>query len=372
MSQFLIRYSLVNAVILLNLAMIVVALLRKKTGYLARYTTAALVWLLILSAIRVFIPLSLPNITFVINSYEIFPHIIAFLHLDIMPGSNVFEVRSLLLAIWAIGIIVMSWRILRKVRSLYILQKSYQIVDSTHENQIAQDLGMRRTNVFVSSDVSVPYITGAFKAKIYLPMSKLNDEKLKMILRHEYQHFKSGDAFIKLFYLILSIVFWWNPFIHIFLRDLDCLLEIKCDAVMSKRMTHDDKAMYLRTLIDIYRSTASNMEVGTSSNLFKAGNEKLIVQRFELLTSVSKSEGRQALSVLMVVFLVMLSFLIIIQPAYNIPYEYMDDGFFVTPDNSYIIQTSYGIYRLYVNNEFMVELTEITEPFENIPIIIEE
>jgi hypothetical protein len=66
------------------------------------------------------------------------------------------------------------------------------------------------------------------------------------------------------------------------------------------------------------------------------------------------------------------SFLIIIQPAYNIPEEYMDDGFFVTPDNSYIIQISYGIYRLYVDNQFMIELTEITEPFENIPIIIEE
>ena len=211
-----------------------------------------------------------------------------------------------------------------------------------------------------------------FRAKIYLPPLGLSDEKLEMILRHEYQHYKSGDALIKLFYLTLSIVFWWNPFIHIFLRDLDCLLEIRCDALMSKRMSRDEKKVYLETLLDIYRNIGNESSPVTASALFQAGNEKLIVQRFKLLTSDGKSFSRQAVSVLAVVFLFLASFMFIIQPAHSVPQEYMDGAFTVSPNNSVLVLSPDGIYRLYIDGQFIYILNEVTTPFEGIPIIYEE
>ena len=368
----IIRYSLINAIVLFNLAMVAVALLRHKTGYLARHTTAALLALLILSTVRVFIPLSIPYVTFIIRSYEVIPRIESFLRFDLLPGDGRLEVQSVILIIWGIGIVTMGLKTVNNIRRLHFMQRSYQVIDSTRENKFAQSLGMKHATITVSPNVSVPYITGVFRAKIFLPPLRLSDEKLEMILRHEYQHFKSGDAIIKLFYLILSIMFWWNPFIHIFLRDLDCLLEIRCDAVMSKRMTRDEKKVYLETLLDIYRNTYSDFSPVAASALFRGDNEKLIVQRFKLLTSDRKSLIRQAVSVMVVVFLFLASFMFIIQPYHWVPQEYMDGVFILSSDNAVIVLSLDGIYRLYIDGQFFYEMNEVTAPFADIPIIYEE
>ncbi|MCL2221177.1 MAG: M56 family metallopeptidase [Oscillospiraceae bacterium] len=368
----IIRYSLINAIVLFNLAMVAVALLRHKTGYLARYTTSALLALLILSTVRVFIPISIPYVTFIIRSYEVIPRIESFLRFDLLPWDGRLEVQSVILIIWGIGIVIMGLKTANNMRRLHFMQRSYQVIDSTRENKFAQSLGMKHATITVSPNVSVPYITGVFKAKIFLPPLGLPDEKLEMVLRHEYQHFKSGDAIIKLLYLILSIMFWLNPSIHFFLRDLDCLLEIRCDAVMSKRMTRDEKKVYLETLLEIYLSTCSDFSPAAASALFRGDNKKLIIQRFKLLTSERTSFRRQAISVMVVVFLFLASFLFIIQPYNQLPQEYMNGVFILSPDNAVIVLSLDGIYRLYIDGIFFYELPEITAPFAGIPIIYEE
>jgi len=367
----IIRYSLINAIVLFNLAMVVVALLRHKTSYLARYTTTALMSLLLFGAIRIFIPISIPYVTFVVNSYDLFPYIESFLRLDVMPGNSRFELQNALLAIWIVGIVVAGLRTVQKIKLFRFIHKTYNVIDNMRESQMARNLNMKRVNITVSSDVSVPYVTGVLRAKIYLPPLVLTDSELEMILRHEYQHFKSGDALIKRFYLFLSIVFWWNPFTHIFLRDLDCLLEIRCDAAMSKNMTHDEKARYLRTLLSIYRRSSNGFESVGASTLFRTNNEKLIVQRFKLITSENKSFVRQFLSVMMVVFLFLASYMVIFQPFYPISPEYEGSVFAITPENSLIVLTAEGIYRIYIDGVFFGELTEITIPFDGLPIVDE-
>ena len=352
--------------------MAVVALLRHKTGYLAKYTTVALLLLLMLSAVRLFIPLSIPHVTVVIHSHEIIPFVESVLRTDFSVINASFTVQSVLLAAWAVGAIFMGLRVLRNIRKLRFIQSSYKIADGSLENRIAQKLGMKRASIIVSPDVDVPYVMGLFRAKIFLPQLNLDENSFEMILRHEYQHFKSGDAAIKGFYLFLSILFWWNPFIHMFIRDLDCLLEIRCDAAMSKHMAHDEKAKYLETLLGIYRGNAETPEPITASSLFRTGNEKLIVQRFKLLTSENKTFGRQFLSVVVVAVLFLASYLIIIQPAHEIPSEYLEGTFSVSPENTVIVATSDGLYRIYIDGQFFGELTEVTDLFEDIPIVYEE
>ena len=368
----IIRYSLITGIIFINLAMAAVALLRHKTGYLAKYTTAALLLLLMLSAVRLFIPLSIPHVTVIIHSHEIIPFVESVLRTDVLVGGANFTVQSVLLAGWAAGAVVMGLRVLKNIRKLRFIQSSYKIADSSQENRIAQKLGMKRASIIVSPDIDVPYVMGIFRARIFLPQLSLGENSFEMILRHEYQHFKSGDAAIKGFYLFLSMLFWWNPFIHMFIRDLDCLLEIRCDATMSKHMTHGEKAKYMETLLCIYRGDTESPEPITASSLFRTGNEKLIVQRFKLLTSENKSFGRQLLSVMVVAALFLGSYLIIIQPTHDIPPEYLEGIFAITPENSVIVATSDGLYRIYVDGQFFGELTEVTDPFADLPIVYEE
>ena len=145
--------------------MVAVALLRHKTGYLARYTTAALLVLLILGTVRVFIPISIPYITVVVHSYRIIPRIESFLRFDILPGTNSIEVQRVLLVIWGAGIVVMGIKTLKKVQLLHLLQKLYRTIDNSRETIIAQKMNIKHTSIFVSNDVSVPYVTGCLELK---------------------------------------------------------------------------------------------------------------------------------------------------------------------------------------------------------------
>ena len=60
---------------------------------------------------------------------------------------------------------------------------------------------------------------------------------------------RGGDARIKLFFLLLRDLFWWNPLSHLFLRELDALLELRCDAALTQDMDEDEILSYLAAIL---------------------------------------------------------------------------------------------------------------------------
>ena len=361
----IIGYSLVIAIVLFNLSMVAVALLRQKTGYLAKYSTFALVLLMLFGALRVALPFSFPQLTVIVQSFDILPSIAAALEADILPGAGRFELGTLLLALWVAGSVTMLLRTVRKVRRFNQLRACYMPADNLQAVKIAQKLKMKRISIIVSPDVGTPFVTGIFKAWIYLPEMHMPDDKLEMVLRHEYQHFKSCDFLIKAFYLMLSVVFWWNPFVHIFQRDLDALLEIRCDEAVTKHMNQSEKTAYLETLVHIMKHIKSRNATNPASAptgfalVRTVDRDEFIAQRFRLITSNKKSTGRQIISVVLVVLIFLASFMVIIQPAHNMPAEDMEGAFRICPESSHILLTSDGRFKLYVDGQFVSELPEI-------------
>ena len=371
----IIGYSLIVAIILFNIAMVVIALLRKRTKYLAKHSTAALMLLALFGALRIALPFSFP-FTFVINSYGAIPWIASVLQMDILPGFVRLELQTALLLIWATGSVVM----LIKFAHLFLKDNkrrtAYRRADNTFASMTALQLGLKRTKIIVSPDVSVPHVSGFLKAKIYLPEIELPPEMLELILRHEYQHFKSCDILIKAFYLLLTVAFWWNPIVHVFQRELDRLLEIRCDSAMTRRMAKDEKIKYLNLLVSIleYVRTRDSACLSNAATLIEANQSGFMEQRFRLIISSRASVGRQAVSIALVAILFLASFLIIIQPAY-IPIEYDANGISeVNPGNSYIVLTTDGRYMFFVDGQFIFEIDESTlgiELYRNLPIIEE-
>lgn len=372
----IISYSLINAILLFNIAMLAIAMLRHQTGYLTKYSTSALLLLAMFGALRIILPFSFP-FTIVFRSFETLPMMESILSADVWPGASRLEFQVVILLIWGTGSLVMLCWVISSLLKQHVYRQRYRVVENAQVDRVALGLKLKHSKIVVSPDVPVPYVMGFFRARIFLPDIAMEDDVLEVILKHEYQHFKSLDIFIKAFYTILSVVFWWNPIVHTFIRELNRLLEIRCDETLSKHMSRDEKILYMKSLLFIAEHIIAKDAARqiSASSLVQVGQYKFMEQRLRLIMSDSniKSTIKQIVSVALVVIVFMASFVFIIQPA-RMPPEYDNGSIFrVGPENAYIILSKEGSYRLYVDGHFVLEFDEIqVNYFEGLLIIEEE
>ena len=373
----IIEYSLIMAVLLFNLAMIVIAILRRRTGFLTKYSTTALVLLAVFGALRIVLPFSFP-FTYVVNSFVAIPKIESLLSFDVWPGASRIELHNMVFLIWAVGSLFMLLRTMRNILSEALYRQRYRVVKDEQAERLARELRLKHSRIIISPDVVVPYVTGFFKAKIYLPGIEMEDDVLKLILKHECQHFKSLDSYIKAFYTLLSIVFWWNPIVHIFLRELDRLLEIRCDEAVTNHMSEGEKTQYLESLLFIAKHIhTKTTTLARVSAYVQSEQHGFMEQRFSLISKggSNNSSIKQVVSVVLVVVVFMASFMIIIQPAYLPTKNDLGGVFELDPENAHILFTHEGKYELYIDGLLLLELEEDLikmEDFKNIPFIMED
>ena len=157
-------------------------------------------------------------------------------------------------------------------------------------------------------EIDVPKVIGFRKAYICLPELFVSDEELREILRHEYEHYRGGDFFIKLLYLVLSALLWWNPVIHLFRKELDRILELRCDARVTRGMNVRQRAGYAEAILHVMRQTTKGKDLlkTNTGTLFRKTRGKFIRQRFELMLCEKASAKRKAIPYLAAVIVFVL------------------------------------------------------------------
>ena len=372
------EFSFITALVFINLVMAIIAILIRRSAFLAKYSTVALVLLVHLSALRIVMPLDFLSAR-IINSYVILPAIKTLLATDVFPGAIKLEFGTVLVVLWGTGAVVVFIRTARRILSYSKIRKKITFTESAQVDRVIHRLQLKRIKVFVSQSIGIPYVTGVINANIYLPDIDISDEMLEVIIKHEYQHFRSRDILLKSFYLLLYIVFWWNPIIYAFQRVLDRLLELRCDSLVTKKMSEGEKLSYLDSLLSFAKLiiTAESELIPATSALFQVGKNSFMEQRFNVIVKSGKHQSAigQIISVILVVLLFLGTYAFILQPAHHPPGVEDGDVFRINKENSYILFTSNYKYELYVDGLFIVELSEVAieeEIFKGIPIIIDE
>jgi hypothetical protein len=72
------------------------------------------------------------------------------------------------------------------------------------------------------------------------------------MLLHELAHIKRGDLWVHGFYMLLQIVYWYNPLLWLVRSQMHHLRELCCDATVA-RLIKDRTSEYRQTLIDMAR-----------------------------------------------------------------------------------------------------------------------
>lgn len=223
--------------------------------------------------------------------------------------------------------------------------------------------------------ISVPYyctpaITGLKHPIIIVPEIILSDKELAYILQHEITHYYYKDIHIKALMEILSCIYWWNPLIQIFKKQVSNILEIHNDCATTSQMTKKEKLEYLECILKIAKINTHNKI--SSTLCFSTTDSCNLKQRFTCVLSdraTNKSIPYILCIILMPLILLYISFFVILEP-HSVSESVAETTFELNPDTSYILQKN-GTYYLYIDNVFIGSIEKISDEFKNLKIIKE-
>lgn len=324
-------------------------LLNQKKRYLI-FRADLIILLGVIILFRLLFPLELP-FTHSIYLGSIMNPIQSFFNFELVQGVNVLK---LFCTIWIIGICFFSFIYFRKI---YISKKVISAISQTAQKKNVSSFIEIDSNpdypVWITDLVSVPMVLG-LKEIILIPKKFFSQTQIEVILRHEVQHVKNHDIYIKQFSNILMIIYWWFLPIYWLNNNLNLALEIRADAKATNGFSKRDILNYAYTLVDIEDKiddiTFIDKSLSISANFLLQENSKTLSYRINYLT---KSNFKKKSNVILLSFLVLLPFIsntIILEPWHDYPNQ-IDNTFSDNDlvENGYLVRNSDGTYTLFYN-----------------------
>lgn len=371
-------FSFISALICFNFYIILLTLIRRHRSFIMHFTLTPLVFIIAISVFRLLFSVELP-FTMGIDSTEFLPNVVSFLTVPRHIGR--LSIIDIVILIWISGTVYWLKNYITQITSVSKLLNS---IPPTTNRQILRCMegilkkSKKNTKIKIIQlpQFTTPMIIGIFRPVICLPQIAFTNEELENILQHEWSHYMHKDAWIKLFVYILSAIFWWNPFIHLFRKELDHILEIQCDLRITKKMDEVERIGYLDSVMKIIKlkplckKDSSKSYITTASMLISTNKHRKIKQRFQLVIHQKQQSSSSKYPAYLLCFFMLLSccasYSVVIQPSYQPP----KDTLSITPQNACLKLNENGTYSLYVDGNYTIQLEVIDkEPFSSLPII---
>jgi beta-lactamase regulating signal transducer with metallopeptidase domain len=170
--------------------------------------------------------------------------------------------QSYAMAIWLFGMTVLGFWLILRLKSLRACQSRNSSTSAMPQSfhlmmsRCAEQLKLCRVpRVVVTRKVVCPAVFGIFKPVLLMPkgyLGKLSRKDAEHVLFHELAHIKRGDPIVHSLYLVLQIVYWFNPLLWLARRQLIHLRELCCDATVAQILKQKTNE-YRETIIDIAR-----------------------------------------------------------------------------------------------------------------------
>ena len=228
-------------------------------------------------------------------------------------------------------------------------------------DRIVMELGLKKSPELICNNmVKVPFAAGFVSPMIFIPsLMDLSDQDIENIFRHELTHIKNKDMCVKLMCGIFCSLMWWNPLVHILKQDISQILEIKCDLKVCDGLDINQRATYLRTIINfISNMSGRDRDIYYTSAMSKE-NERCLKQRFNLVlegSSYKKSKKTSFISISVMLVMLILSYSFVFQPHYEPDYA-SDSAIYLTDKDTSIVYED-GVYKIYYEGNYMMDLDD--------------
>lgn len=370
--------STLMTVLFSNALIIFLYFIFRNTDFMMELGYRLLAFFLVITFLRVMLPLEMPFSTN-LNLSQSVSHVIIETFVEPLWTGTQFHpsVWNLFLIVWGIGSCIGF------VRLIYVYYSFWKRIvvlgtDVTHDptyrsciEQLCEEYHKRnRFHIVRMPVISTPMIYGLGKPYILLPMNlDLNENQLYYVLSHEAAHYFHHDLWIKFVSQLICVLYWWNPFTRLLRNQINDILELRIDSHIVNSPRAESKAEYLDCLLYIAKSGARSGKMEATISL-SSGNDSLLVRRFKMIIENSASKinrRRQVLFSAIIAATYLFSVLFIFEVKYIAP-EDETGTFELTEENAYLIVNPNGGYDLYVDGQYQVTISQINNNFSSLEI----
>jgi beta-lactamase regulating signal transducer with metallopeptidase domain len=166
------------------------------------------------------------------------------------------------MSVWLLGMVTLGAWLLAKLRRLsreHPDKSGKATLPQSFHDQLAgcaEHLGLRRKPTpVVTNSIKTPAVFGLFRPVLLMPVGyirNLSRKDTEYLLLHELAHIKRGDLVMHSLYMLLQLVYWYNPLLWLVRRRLRHLRELCCDATVAD-ILRDRTVEYRRTLLEAAR-----------------------------------------------------------------------------------------------------------------------
>lgn len=124
----------------------------------------------------------------------------------------------------------------------------YSIISYVRLQRRVDTAILYKDNIYLSENVTSPFVLGILKPKIYLPFN-MDDTDSEYVIAHEKAHISRRDHWWKFIGFLILNIHWFNPFVWISYKLFCCDIELACDEKVIKDLENDSKADYTEALV---------------------------------------------------------------------------------------------------------------------------
>ncbi|MGM9960951.1 MAG: M56 family metallopeptidase [Allobaculum sp.] len=324
--------------------------------------------LIFIIAIRLLFPVELP-FTRTLRVPKLINPINEFLNTKLVGN---FSVMYLLIVIWLIGCVVQTIRFLRQFR--LISQVFTELEPAATKKHLSDFFEIDKVHdypVWISDMVSSPMVLG-FRNIILLPELDLSHEDMERVLKHEMEHVRHHDNWLKLALNVLMIIYWWYPPVYALCNKVQTVLEIRTDEHAASEFSKENELDFAETLVRVNRVLDTSKHSKTalvSSHFTLVDSDSQLKQRILYLTRNQYSKAMNIFVLCIITLLPVISYSFVLNPVYQPPRE---DGVFNprNPGDAFLVLHKDGTYTLYFDDGVM-DFEKLESGLANLPIIVE-
>lgn len=178
------------------------------------------------------------------------------------PGGNI-SLLQVLCTLWLSGAavffvvnIVIYLNIYRRLMKQGSRMKDTEVLLKIKE--LSDDMKIHKQVIaLICPSVYSPMILGYRRPLLILPEYSYTSDELTYILKHELTHLRRRDNYYKLLLLMANSLHWFNPAVHLMMKEANKDLELSCDTEVVKQAIQIVTAVILRTLFMIVQKITS-------------------------------------------------------------------------------------------------------------------
>lgn len=347
-------------VFLSSILIILLYAVRKRKFFIKQFGISSIAMVYLICIGRMALPFEFP-FTYVIVAKSVLNPVIDILYADAMiVGTYPVMIIEILLLVWICVTAVLLVRFIGKYRSaskwaaLLPKQHAKHLQEVMNRIQSTQRRSMS-VQIMCSNEVSSPFSIGLIKKQVLLPERDYSATEVYYIFLHEYTHFMNRDLLVKMAVHIFTCIFWWNPAVYLLQKDLEQVLEMKCDVTIVSSLNKHEKADYLKAMLSELlkkEMVARDSQVpGVTASFVGQRAQTAVEERFQYVKVFVNKKGSSSLPGFVVLGIVLLlflsSYLIVFQSEFETPIEEIetDAGAYSIDDDIYIKENKDGTYE---------------------------